>query len=104
MTTIQEVQADMQYKKDTQKEGYACAQISAKLKITVTQSGPAMGGEVSFEGDGKGKIDAYFAVEEGILVLYKQSHNIDGQVTVTGAQELEGTISVDTDTEYKLSK
>jgi len=104
LTTIQIVIAEFNFKKIAKKNGYECAQITAKLTIDLTQSGPAMGGEVSFDGDGKGKLDAFFAIEEGILVLYKHTTSIDGLVKVTGAQELDGTISIETESEYQLSK
>jgi hypothetical protein len=104
MTTIMTARVEMQFKGIAKKMGMDCAQMAGKVQVDLTQSGKSSGSDISFKGDGKGKIEAFLAIEEGVLVSYKSSQSIDGLITVKGAQNLDGTYSLQSESEYQLSK
>ena len=104
MTTISTTNVDMQFKGLKDRQGFECAQLVGKIKVDLTQSGQSAGSDISFEGDGKGKLEAFLAVKEGILVFYKGSQSIDGLITVKGTQNLEGTYSLENEAVYERNE
>lgn len=92
-TTIIKTDGKFKFKKITEKEGFRCAQINAKFKAEVVQTASGMGTDMKFEGNGKGKIELFFALEEGIIVINKMSVGISGIIELTGTQNLKGTLS-----------
>jgi len=101
-TLITDSEGSYTFTKMTKKEGYQCALIKGKIKMKLDQKGQTMGSNFSFEGKGKGKIQYYFAVEEGILVYSKVSVSIDGDIEMTGQQKIDGLLSQNSEVTYKL--
>ena len=101
-TTIIKTDGKFKFKKIAEKEGLRCAQINAKFKTEVVQTAAGMGTDLKFEGDGKGKMELFFALEEGIIVINKMSVGISGVIELTGAQNLKGTLSDHQEVTFKL--
>lgn len=103
-TTVVRVEGAYKLKKIGTKEGFRCAQVEGKLNIRVEQSGLTEGGEFSFEGDGKGKVQYWFVVDEGMMVEAKTSASLDGALEASGSQALTGRVSETSTSSFKLVK
>ncbi len=102
MITITTSKSVFQFVKMAEKNGRMCAQITAKIDIKVDQSGESMGSKVKYDGKGKGKLEVFFAPEEGLVILLKQSSSVDGLISISGTQSMDGTASVQNETSFEL--
>jgi hypothetical protein len=103
-TTVLKMVSQYEFKKIVEKQGYQCAQITGKFKADVEQKGEIPGGNSSFTGSGKGKIEILFAYQEGILVYKKLSSTVSGPLELTGSQNLSGESTETSNTTFKLIK
>jgi len=101
-TLINESEGSYTFSKMTERGGYQCVLIKGKIKMKLNQKGQTMGSNFSFEGKGKGKVQYYFAINEGILVYSKVSMSIDGDIELTGQQKIDGLLSQNSEVTYKL--
>ena len=84
--------------------GLECAKITAKTTGKLEGEGEQMGANLYFEGDIEGKDTWYFAYKKGIFVKSISDGLTEGNIAVTGPQNMTIPMTMETKFETKLVK
>jgi hypothetical protein len=102
--TSQIFQSENKFEGMEKLDGIECAKITSTMKGTMQTTAQNQGMDIFYSGPIQGTVTLYFAVKEGYFVKQISVMKMSGTVSITGPQNMEFPITMDTTSTLEVKK